>query len=115
MCWLVLCQFGTSQSHLGIESLTSETNFLRVACKLVWGVFTVGGAMPRQVALGDRRKQAEEALESKSTASVPPCFLLQVLSPGSCVIFLDDELQAVRGNKAFPLPDAFGHGALSWQ
>lgn len=87
MCWLVLCQFRTSLSRLETESLTSESNFLRVACKHGCGVFTVGGAMPRQVVLDDIRKQAEEALESKSTVSVPPCFLLQVLSPGSCPDF----------------------------
>lgn len=43
--------------------------------------------MPRPVVLDDMTKQAEEALESTSTACVPPCFLLQVLSPGSCPDF----------------------------
>jgi len=48
----------------------------------------VGGATPGKVMLSSIRKQAEQAIRSKSVSSTPPWPLLQLAPPGSCLGFL---------------------------
>jgi hypothetical protein len=45
---------------------------------------TVGGVIPRLVALGSIRKQVEQAMETKPVSSTPPWALHQFLPQGSC-------------------------------
>jgi hypothetical protein len=44
----------------------------------------MGSAVSEQVVLGDIRKQDEQAMRSMPVSSIPPRFLLQLLSPGPC-------------------------------
>ena len=46
----------------------------------------MGSATFGHVVLGSKRKQAEQAMESKPASSIPPWPLHQLLPPGSCLV-----------------------------
>jgi len=95
-----LCQLNTDKSHLGIEDLNWANAPTTLACgqacrELSQLMNDVGGPIPLLVMLSlatwpwdDKRKQTEQAMESKPTSSSPPRPPYQLLPPGSYLGFL---------------------------
>jgi hypothetical protein len=65
---------------------------MRSSCKALSQLVINGGgpslglAIPGLIVLGSIRKQAEQAMRSKSESSTPPWPLHQLLPPGSCPV-----------------------------
>ena len=92
----------------------------------LWGILLVinegrsRGSTPGLVVLGSIKKQAEEAMETKTVSSIPPWPLHQFPSPGSCPVwvlaltsFNDKQCCRSVSQKVLSSPSYFGYAVLS--